>query len=455
MSAKFFSHSADAPPGSVPMMKHEPHTRPVNGPGRTPAGGCPEWIHRGGGVFALLLAIVTSALMLVNPGAASAQGRPPQGLPGGLFGNKPELFAGNGRIKLLVMGLSPNGITESAAEQISLILQQDLVNTSHFDVVGPREMNTHFEGFQPHLVDCREIACGVESGKLLGAHRVLVGILRLEEPTFILEVRMIDPTNNLTDYEEELRFTDANMEERLFRLANRISDNSLLVGRVLNTSIRGIVIDLGKVNGIKLGNHLVIYRQDMPITDLEGRQIDTQRKNVAIVKVLNVNENSSEAIIIHKTEDTQVGQFAQTYLDPVRQIELVENTRKELDTGIRLANRIRPLELAPVLLSDGERKAWQRRLLAAETNRDMWLTVGGVGAGAVVLVLMNFKSDLTRILQLTVAGGATGYGFWQWDLARKEVNDIQVEGRAKGYNQVQVLPEIHPGYAGVRLALRF
>ena len=437
------------------MRRHRSLAPRVTSPESRPGGGGRTLRFPGMGWPLLILAIVTSALLLVNPERAFSQGRPPGGLPGGLFGGKPELFAGDGRIKLLVMGLSPMGITESAAEQIGLILQQDLNNTGHFDVVGPREVNAVFEGFQPHLVDCREIACGVETGKLLNAHRVLVGFLRLEEPTFVLEIRVIDPTNNLTDYEEELRFTDATMEERLFRLANRISDNSLLIGRVLNTSIRGIVIGLGKVHGIKLGNHLVIYRQDVPITDLEGRQIDTQRKNVAIVKVLNVNENSSEAIIIHKTEDAQVGQFAQTYLDNVRQIEMIENTRKELDTGIRLANKIRPLELAPVMLSDSERKAWQRKLTTAEANRDMWLTVGGVGAGALVVVLYNFSNSLTGLLQLAVAGGATGYGFWQWDVARKEVNDILVEGRGKGYIQAQILPVILPGYTGVRLALRF
>jgi hypothetical protein len=358
------------------------------------------------------------------------------GFSGTLFASQPTLFPDDGRIKLLVLGLHPTGLTESAAEQIGLILQKNLSNTGHFAVVGPREMNAAFEKEQPNLVECREIACGVESGKILAADRVAVGTIRMEEPRFILRVRIIDPANNLTDYEEEIRFSDDTMDDDLFRLANSVSRNSLRVGRVLSTSVRGLAISIGKRQGIKIGDQMVIYKQDVPINDLQGQQVDVQRKNIAIVKVLNVNETTTEAILVHHTEEPQVGQFAQTYLDPARQIELVENARRELDTGIRLANRVRPLELAPVMLADSDRKRWQQRLAAAEGERTFWGTfgipVGALGVGAAMFV-PAIRDNSNRNLVLTGFGAIAGYSFYRWIQARNEVNELQVEGRAKGF----------------------
>jgi len=388
-------------------------------------------------------AAVLSSSSLVHGQPAFPAAQPPRGgLPATLFAGQAPLFTDDGRIKLLVLPLNPTGLTESATEQIGLILQKNLSNTGHFSVVGPREVNAAFEKERPSLVDCREIACGVESGKVLGADRILVGTIRSDETRFFLRIRLIDPANNLTDYEEETRFTNITMDDELFRLANSISRNSLRVGRVLSTSIRGLVISLGKRQGLKIGDMLVIYKQDVPITNLEGEQVDVQRKNIAIVKVLNVNESTVEAILSHQVEEPQVGQFAATYLDSGRQIEQVENTRRELDTGIRLANKVRPLELAPVMLADSERKKWQKRLQDAEASKRFWLGIGAIGAASTAYNLNFYDTSTFGQLRLYGSLGVTGYGFYRWIQARTEVNQIMVEGRAKGFVFEGVAPSI-------------
>ena len=399
-------------------------------------------------------AALLASTSLVHGQAGFTPAQPARGgLPATLFAGQTSLFPDDGRIKLLVLPLNPTGLTESATEQIGLILQKNLSNTGHFAVVGPREVNAAFEKERPSLVDCREIACGVESGKVLGADRILVGTIRSEETRFLLRVRLIDPTNNLTDYEEEVRFTNLTMDDELFRLANSLSRNSLRVGRVLSTSIRGLVISMGKRQGLRIGDLLVIYKQDVPITNLEGEQVDVQRKNIAIVKVLNVNETTVEAILSHQIEEPQVGQFAATYLDSGRQIELVENTRRELDTGIRLANRVRPLELAPVELADSERKRWQKRLKDAEGAREFWLMVGGIGAGATAYSLFTYDNTTFGQLRLAASGAVTGYGLYKWIQARNEINQLNQEGRAKGF----VLESATPVFLqhGALLALNF
>lgn len=409
--------------------------------------------------FALFL---TAAWQLGFPGHGLAQtifpGSPQdQGfLAGSLLGDRPSLFPNNGKIKLLAVALNPTGLTESAAEQIGLILQKNLSNSGHFAVVGPREANAVFEKSRRELVDCREIACGVESGKRLGAEQVLVGTIRVVGQTFILNLRVIDTLNNITGYEEEIRFSDGTMDEDLFRLAENISRSSLLTGRVLSTSIRGIVISLGKRQGLKLGDVLVVYKQEVPVTNLEGQQIDVQRKNIAIVKVLNVNENSSEAIISHSTEEPQVSHFAQTYRDPVRQIELVENTRREIDTGIRLENKIRPLTLAPVLLADSERRKWRARLEKARSSQRLWMITGLVAAMATLVFLDDFSQSDTDRLRAIAAASVTGYGIKRYIDLRDEIIDITLEGRQKGYlMSFDLRLDAAPGYMGLSLAYRF
>lgn len=412
--------------------------------------------------FALLAALLLIwGLQAAFPGGAAAQTIFPGGaqgegsLAGTLFGDKPSLFPDDGRIKLLAIGLNPFGLTESAAEQIGLILQKNLSNSGHFAVVGPREANAVFEKERQELVDCREIACGVESGKRLGADRVLVGTIAMDGQTFVLNVRIIDTLNNITDYQEEIRFTDETMDEDLFRLANNFSRNSLLSGRVLSTSIRGIVISLGKQHGLKIGDVLVIYKQEVPITNLAGQNLDIQKKNIAIVKVLNVNEKSSEAVISHFTEEPQVSHFAQTYRDPTRQIELVENTRRELDTGIRLENKIRPLALVPVLLADSERRKWQARLNTAEANQRAWM-IGGLVAGATMLVfLQDFSESSTDKLRTVAAGAVVGFAVKRYINLRDEINDLRVEGRQQGYLTLDYGLDAAPGYIGISLAYKF
>ena len=383
------------------------------------------------------LALATVLLLAAAPATSQAQTNFPSGganvFPGTLFGNQPNLFPADGRIKVLALGLNPFGLTESASEQIGLILQKNLENTGHFVVVGPREMATAFEREQPELVDCREIACGVESGKRLNADKVLVGSIRLDGQEFVLHVRLINTFNNITDYQEDLRFTDESMDEDLFRLVNNISRNSIRIGKVVSTSVRGVVVSLGARHGLRLGDRLVVYKQEHPTNPLQGDSALEQKKNIAIIKTININENSAEAILVHKLEEPLPDQFVKTYLEPTRQVELVEDTRREIDTNIRLANKVLPLELAPVMLADSEKRKWEQRLGNAETRKATWVTTAVVAGLASVYLFNQFDSSTLGQVELYGAIGVTGYAAWKIMRTNEEINTLQVEGRAKGY----------------------
>ena len=106
-------------------------------------------------------------------------------------------------------------------------------------------------------------------GKLFQADKVLVGTLHSEimlnenseeESSFVLSIRIVDTRTNITDFSDEIQFTDLQMHDELFRLAARISDNTLLVGNVLNTKPSGITLNFGRAQGIKTGQQFVISR---------------------------------------------------------------------------------------------------------------------------------------------------------------------------------------------------
>ena len=146
-------------------------------------------------------------------------------------------FSDDERVKVLLLNLLPSGMTETAAEEIAKALQLNIYNTNHFSVLGPSEWNLQIKDSDPTLADCHDIACGVMIGKLFHADKVLVGTIHSEimlnergkeEPSFILSLRLVDAKTNLTDFTDEVQFTDLQMHDELFRLAARISDNTLI-----------------------------------------------------------------------------------------------------------------------------------------------------------------------------------------------------------------------------------
>ena len=206
-------------------------------------------------LFAPFLSLAL-ALLAVNPGAARAQTQIVGGsqtsslLGGALFAGEKILFKNDGRIKLLVLNFLPvENVSDSAAEGMTRIFFSNLANTGSFDMVGSRDIDEAYKSGskdQQNLVECRVLDCGVKIGKRQGADFVVVGSLKVDKKDNnlkTLKVRVINISNNLADFEEDLKkFEDE--EETLFNLANDIKRNFLLRGRVLNTSIRGIVISL-------------------------------------------------------------------------------------------------------------------------------------------------------------------------------------------------------------------
>ena len=233
-------------------------------------------------------------------------------------------FSDDERVKLLLLNLFPSGMTETAAAEVAKVLQLNIYNTNHFTVVGPAEWNAEIRDQDPTLADCYDIACGAKIGKLFKADKVLVGTLHSEimlnekseeESSLILSLRMVDTRTNITNFSDEVQFTDLQMHDELFRMAARISDNTLLVGKVLNIRASGITLNFGRAQGIKTGQQLVISQRTSVKASAVANTEETIFQNIALAEVVQVSDLSAEAVIVQKISSVASGDQLQTYIN--------------------------------------------------------------------------------------------------------------------------------------------
>ena len=353
-------------------------------------------------------------------------------------------FSNDERIKLLLLNLFPSGMTETAATEIVKALQLNIYNTNHFTVVGPAEWNAEIKDQDPTLADCHDIACGAKIGKLFKADKVLVGALHSEvmfnensdeESSLVLSIRMVDTRTNITDYSDEVQFTDLQMHDELFRMAARISNNTLLVGKVLNTRASGITINLGLAQGIKTGQQVVISQIKSAKSTAVANTGETIFQNIALAEVVQVSDLSAEAVIVQKISTVTRGDQLQTYIDKEKLIRLISQTRKELDTQKRLQPKKRIISLEPKVgkVSIYYSK-WLYRYKQTKVENDRWLMYTA-GAGGATILFLSGVIQMNGVLSVLpwIAGAGTVYSGLRYIHFRDLMNELSTEGRSNGF----------------------
>ena len=391
------------------------------------------------------LQLFTALTFLLTSFTATAQS---DFLQGNTFNYDNQLVSGfseDGRVKVLLLTLLPYDLTETAAEKIGRALQLNLFNTNHFTVVGPSEWNAQIQERDPTLADCHDIACGVLIGKLFNADKVLVGSVRAETildengnevQGLVLSAKIVDVLTIGTDYDDEVRFTDARLHDSLFQMALRISHNTQLHGYVLKLNASTITVDLGRAHGLKVGNRLVVFRPTTATSTLEGQPLELNFENIAIAEAIRVNDMSSEIHLIQRRSSVLVGDQIRTYVNKNKQIALIAQTRKELDTQKRLAPRTKPLKLVPQLVQEdtGENR-WARKYAAAQENEEFWMiaTIGTIG-GALLSAsgIIKIGSGIDQYLPWILGGGAI-YSGYRYVEGRDTVDALRAEGRSSGF----------------------
>ena len=353
-------------------------------------------------------------------------------------------FSDDERVKVLLLNLLPSGMTETAAEEIAKALQLNVYNTNHFSVVGPSEWNAQIKDRDPTLGDCHDIACGVMIGKLFHADKVLVGTIHSEimlndndkeEPSIILSIRLVDTRTNITDFTDEVQFNDLKMHDELFRMAERISENSLLLGNVLAVKHSGISINFGRAQGIKIGHRLVISRRKSFKSDSVEKTAGKTFQKIALAEIVRVSDLSSEAVIVQKISSVAKGDQIQTYVNNEKLIHLITQTRKELDTQKKLKPKKQVMRLGPTITKGStDFSNWSKRFNLTKSEHDRWLYTTA-GAGAATILFLSGTLNISGFLNILpwVAGAGSVYSGIKYFHYREMLNELSTEGRSRGF----------------------
>ena len=365
-------------------------------------------------------------------------------------------FSDDERVKVLLLNLLPSGITETAAVEIAKALQLNVYNTNHFSVVGPSEWNAQIKDRNPTLADCHDIACGVMIGKMFHADKVLVGTIHSEimlndngkeERSIILSIRLVDTRTNITDFTDEVQFNDLKMHDELFRMAERISDNSLLLGNVLSVKHSGIIINLGRAQGIKIGHRLVISRRKSFKSDSAENTVGKTFQKIALAEIVQVSDLSSEAVIVQKILSVAKGDQIQTYVNNEKLIYLITQTRKELDIQKKLKPKNRVIRLGPTVTKvSTDFSNWSKRFNLTKSEHDRWLYTT-VGAGAATILFLSGTFNISGFLSILpwVAGAGSVYSGIKYFHYREMINELSTEGRSRGFLNSSLANEL-PGW---------
>ena len=353
-------------------------------------------------------------------------------------------FSDDERVKVLLLNLLPSGMTETAAEEIAKALQLNVYNTNHFSVVGPSEWNAQIKDRDPTLADCHDIACGVMIGKMFHADKVLVGTIHSEimlndndkeEQSIILSIRLVDTRTNITDFTDEVQFNDLKMHDELFRMAERISENSLLLGNVLAVKHSGISINFGRAQGIKIGHRLVISRRKSFKLDSVEKTAGKTFQKIALAEIVRVSDLSSEAVIVQKISSVAKGDQIQTYVNNEKLIHLITQTRKELDIQKKLKPKNRVIRLGPTVTKGStDFSNWSKRFNLTKSEHDLWFYTTA-GAVAVTILFLSGTFNISGFLNILpwVAGAGSVYSGIKYFHYREMLNELSTEGRSRGF----------------------
>ena len=344
----------------------------------------------------------------------------------------------SGKIKLLVLPFQATGITESASKSYSKIIVQNLMNTNQFEVVGPEETEFLMERENPALMGCSRTDCGVQIGKIIGANLVFGGNLKYEKEQFNLNVTLVNVINNDVEFSDQIRFNDDNADHRLHVLTKHVGEHTPMVGNIISSNNKIVVVSLGNRHGIKVGDQIVVFKSRLIPSDSEEESPKYQITNIAIIKVIRVEDNISECTYFKFVEFPQPGNFATTFIDRQKQITLVQEVRKELDTKERQSYGIESVELEPVELFDREMKNWLSQLRYYERRRDIYQTVLAAATVVTLYSLRQFNED--NIYLLIGSLGLLGYSGFEWYISRDRLNELIQEGKYKGYLNLRVIP---------------
>jgi hypothetical protein len=159
------------------------------------------------------------------------------------------------------VGLEASGVSEASASGIADTLLDALINTKRFEIVERDRLNALMEEQGLALSGCTTTECFVQVGQLAGASKVVVGKVSKVGETYTVTVRVVDVfvgKVELSESSESSSLDGLLVASR--EMAARLAASIPVVGTVVSVSGETVKLDLGRQEGVNVGDKVELYR---------------------------------------------------------------------------------------------------------------------------------------------------------------------------------------------------
>jgi TolB-like protein len=146
-----------------------------------------------------------------------------------IFPLKAKAVGTEGIITMAVFDFKANGVSESLARSVTELFLVNLVESNEIKIVERTDIEKIMHEHELMLMGFTEESDAIEAGKLLSAHKVLIGTVNKFGSRLLLTARVVDVEQGYTEHAEK---AELDSEEDLIYEINRISKR--IVTKVTN-----------------------------------------------------------------------------------------------------------------------------------------------------------------------------------------------------------------------------
>jgi len=213
------------------------------------------------------------------------------------------------KIALAVLDFEGKQVDQIKTEAVTDLLRTELFNTGSFKVIERQRIVQIIEEQKFQASGMTDTDRAVEIGRLLNVEKIMIGTVTKLGYTYIINTRIVDVQSGAVILAEaiERRGGEDELPGAIAELATTISFKVGLEGSIIRMGSNEIFVDLGKADGVKLGQTFSVIRPGEVITDLEGRIIGTTQEIIGQVVVSKTQDRFSVTSVVEQLQEFRKG----------------------------------------------------------------------------------------------------------------------------------------------------
>jgi hypothetical protein len=214
--------------------------------------------------------------------------------------------------RIAIFSVQGINVDEGVSTALLMSLSSELTNSKRITNIERAEIEKILKEQAIQLSGCTSIECQVEVGRMLGAEKVILGIISKVEGLYLISVKVVDVT--LGSIESEIGPVKAKSVDEFMivsrEIVRKIENNIPVIPEIVGFLGEQPVIDVGRNLGIQIGDVFTVTRIKDVVKDKEGKVIFKNEEVIGKIKVVSVQEEGAVCEIISKLKDIVKGDYA-------------------------------------------------------------------------------------------------------------------------------------------------